>query len=89
VQGGGGVPRQQGSATRWGAVPSAKSSASNIASDPQCSSPNAPATSAVSPLAVFPSSIRWGVSPGYASAPRIAYRSNHGMPHTESGVFLI
>jgi hypothetical protein len=33
------VPRLQGSATRWGAVPSAKSSASNIASDARCSSP--------------------------------------------------
>jgi hypothetical protein len=52
------MPRQQGSATRWGAVPSAKSSASNIASDAQCSSPNAPVTSAVSPLAVFPSPLR-------------------------------
>jgi hypothetical protein len=50
--------------------------------------PMPPATSAVSPLAAFPSSIRWGVSPGYAATPRIDYTSNHGMPYTEFGVFL-
>jgi hypothetical protein len=50
--------------------------------------PMPPATSTVSPVAVFPSPIRRGVSPGNASAPRIDYTSNHGMAHTESGVFL-
>jgi hypothetical protein len=65
----GGVPCQKGSVTRCGTVPSAKSSACNIASAARCSSPNAPATSAVLPVAVFPSSIQWGVSPGYASTP--------------------
>jgi hypothetical protein len=50
--------------------------------------PMPPATSAVSPVAVFPSPIRRGVSRGNASAPRIDYTSNHGVAHTESGVFL-
>ena len=50
--------------------------------------PIPPVTFAASPPVVFPSPIRRGVSRGYASAPRVDYATEHGMTHTESGIFL-
>jgi hypothetical protein len=44
--------------------------------------PMPPATSAASPLAVFPSPIRGGVSRGDASAPRVDYATDHGMTYS-------
>jgi hypothetical protein len=52
-----------------------------------CVSCWATASTSLSARSSHPPSGR-GMSRGYASAPRVDYATDHGMPHTESGVFL-
>jgi hypothetical protein len=71
----GGVLRRKPSATRWDVVPSAKTSAFNIASDARCLSPNAPGHFRCVTPSGLPLRHLAGVSLGYTSAPGSTIRA--------------